>query len=300
MFGLFSSLLEILQGIDAASNLHGKATRFFKHHSREDTSPSDERLHPESDTSKKLQSEFHVERYKESLGKRHRYIREKILQLSLPALAALYDFKKVSFLEKCETGKKELPNTAIEKLEQFFFINSRYLLEGKEPIFQPFDIVSNRKDCRNLLEQGFSPYFLCSPDFEQDGCAFLVFWKEDNNYGRARQSKQPGSFYSSGGGRNNIHNMIYAMLDLGFKPSDVLLLNVRHEEWDRLGRGCWYSKNNPGYAGPANHKAQDIFEDWYSSAQMFDRMANDPELQAEIRAINAEFAVAEQDGLQDV
>lgn len=213
--------------------------------------------------------EQQTERYQEILGKRHKFLRENILYLNPRQMSDFYGFEKVSYLEDCEAGLDEFPTESIKRLVQIFFIRPEYLQEGITPIFQSFDIISTRDDCRHFLEQEFKPYFLCSPTFEEDGYVYLVFCKQDEGYWRMIKSNTVGSFYSSGGGAQNIFNLIYAILDLNLNPDwlHISLLNVDPLEWEKLSKGCWYNKNMSGYAGAANYKARDIFKSWFNNAQ---------------------------------
>lgn len=209
-----------------------------------------------------------VERYKTGLGRRCEFLRE-VLKLNPRQMADFCGFEKTDYLHDCEAGLDEFPTAAINKLVQVFFIRLEYLQEGKDHIFQDFDIVSTKKDCHRFLEQGFRPYFLCSPNFEEYGDAYLVFWKQDEGYWRMITSNYVGNFYSSGGGANNIYNLIDSMLDLHIRPSwsNISFLNVCPEEWDLLEKGCWYNKEMRGYVGAANYQARDIFESWFEKAQ---------------------------------
>lgn len=213
--------------------------------------------------------EQQIERYQEILGKRHKHLRENILHLNSRQMSDFYGFEKVSYLEDCEAGLDEFPTESIKRLVQVFFVRPEYLQEGITPIFQSFDIISTRDDCRRLLEQEFKPYFLCSPTFEENGYVYLVFWKQDEGYWRMIQSNTVGSFYSSGGGAQNIFNLIYSMLDLNLSPDwmNISFLNVDSSEWKELSKGCWYNKGMSRYLGAANHQAREIFESWFNNAQ---------------------------------
>ena len=209
------------------------------------------------------------ERYQVTLGRRHKLLRESILDLNPREMSDFYGFEKVSFLEDCEAGLDEFPTDSIKRLVEVFFIRPKYLQESQSPIFQNFNIISTQEDCIQLLSQEYNPYFLCGPNFSHDGEAYLVFWKQEQEYWRMIRSNARGGFYSLGGGAKNVHNLIDAMLDLSIDPhwSNISFLNVGSEEWEKLKEGCWYNKEMRGYSGAANHEARDIFEDWYKSHQ---------------------------------
>jgi len=192
-------------------------------------------------------------------------------------MADLYGFERVAYLEDCEAGLDEFPTAAMQRLVQVFFISPKYLQEGEEKasIFQSFRFSYEKEDCRRFLEEEFQPTFLCQPDFHKDGLTYLVFSKCDEGYWRMIKSNCYGSFYSNGGGKDDIHNLIYAMLDLNIRYSRARFLNFKQAEWETLLRGCWYNKGMLGYNGAANYEAYDIFERWYNEA--YERRSKLPE-----------------------
>jgi hypothetical protein len=112
----------------------------------------------------------------------------------------------------------------------------------------------------------FEPTFFCGPDFHKYGHAYLVFAKRDEGYWRIIRSETVGSFYSSGGGKINILNLIHAMLDLRLRWTKVHMYNVKQKEWEELAHRRWYEKGMHVYNGGINIEAQDIFECWYNEA----------------------------------
>jgi hypothetical protein len=125
---------------------------------------------------------------------------------------------------------------------------------------------STKEDCHRFLKEGFTPYFLCCPDFHKDGLAYLVFTKLDEGYWRMIRSSNYGGFYSTGGGKADIHNLIYSMLDLDIPYSEIHAVTVKQKEWENLLHGCWYNKEMIGYSGAANFDAIEIFISWYKEA----------------------------------
>jgi hypothetical protein len=195
-------------------------------------------------------------------------LREKILQLKLREMADFYGFEKVKQLEECEAGLDEFPTKAIERLEEFFFVSPKYLQEGKTPIFQSFF----SDDCQRFVNEGFRPYFLCGPSFQEDqkdGLAYLVFCKEEGGYWRMIRSNVHAGFYSQGGGGHIIKALIDSMLDpdMSFLRPKTLCQDVSAEEWGKLCNGRWYDKGMDEYYRFANHKATDIFEYRFLRAQ---------------------------------
>lgn len=206
------------------------------------------------------------ERYQVALGRHHKFLREEILDLNPREMSDFYGFEKVSFLEDCESGIDEFPTNSINRLINTFFIETQYLQKGKHNIFQKFEIISSRKDCKRFLEDGFCPTFLCDPDFQNTGFIYLTFNKKEGNVWRSISSNTVGSFHSSGGGANNIYNFIYAMLDIDYDKY-ISFVNVSKKEWDKLRDASWYGKGMFGYFGMANHQASDMFDEWVDIAK---------------------------------
>jgi hypothetical protein len=122
------------------------------------------------------------ERYQSVLGKRHRYVREEVLQFHPREMANFYGFEKVAFLEDCENGVDEFPTESIKKLIKTFSIRSEYFQDNQNPIFNSFDIAGLSDGCKYYLEQGFQPYFFCSPVFDDFALTYLVFIKKEKEY----------------------------------------------------------------------------------------------------------------------
>ena len=161
-----------------------------------------------------------------------------------------------------------------------FFVSPEFIQEGITPVFRTFDVFYEQNDCRYYLEQDFKPCFLCLPNFDEYGDAYLVFRKEDKGYRRIISSKDQGyrrmiaannesGFDSMTGDGHGISKFINAMLDLNLSPDSLSIsfLNVDSDEWEKLRNGCWYNKNMAGYMGSMNYKAQGIFESLFKKAQ---------------------------------
>jgi hypothetical protein len=252
--------------LEIASKIFGAiptAYRFGKE-MLQDARPKDKELSP-----KKTEADLENinEPYQVSLGRRHKILREQILQLNPREMSDFYGFEKVSFLESCEAGLDEFPTDSIRRLVETFFIQHKHIQEGKGSIFQKFDIIVSREDCLKYLSNGFTPRFLCDPNFDETGFVYLVFYKKEQEVLRMISSNTVGCLYSNGGGANNIYNFIYAMLDVRC-DSYISFVNVKPEEWKHLDEGSWYERGIPfGSVGMANHKAIDIFSNWVKSAR---------------------------------
>ena len=198
--------------------------------------------------------------YAELLGKRHKHLRENYLELNPRKMADFYGYEKVAELETYEDGKDEFPLESIAKLEQTFFINSKYLEEGDPVIFQPFRLCHD--EVRKLLQEGFSPCFLCYNTEPYHLYTYPVFYKQEENYSRTVVANLLSDFNSGGGGRKNIEIIRTEMVKQGMEYLDASIVKVNESTWKALDKGRFYSKYM--YFGLGiDEDCCDIFEEWY-------------------------------------
>lgn len=201
------------------------------------------------------------ESYPVRLGKRHKYLREKILELNERKMADFYGYDSTLELDKYERGEEEFPKESIEKLKETFFVNEKFLEDRNETIFRRFNIYSD--EVKKLLQDGFKPFFLCKEiDNRQDLKTYPVFHKQEDNYSRIVVSNLTGSFQSTGGGYNNIAQIIKQMLCRRMRSWDALILHVNNQTWQELEQGTFYSKH--GYFGYRDDVCKDIFDEWFT------------------------------------
>ena len=199
--------------------------------------------------------EIEEEPYSVRLGKRHKFLREDILKLNERQMANFYRYDLASELESYERGEDEFPKESIERLKETFFVNEEFLEDGDSRIFRNFDIYSD--EVKKLLKEGFRPLFLCSMCDRSWLYTYPVFHKQENNYSRIVVSNLTASFQSTGGGYNNIAQIIIEMLRQGMRYSDASILQVSKQTWQGLEQGTFYSKN--GYLGYRDDECADIF-----------------------------------------
>lgn len=204
------------------------------------------------------------EPYQKGLGLRHKFLREKVLQLNKREMADFYGFEKTSFLEKCEDGDDEFPREAMRRLEEFFFIRRSYIEEGDERIFQTFPLLYTDKGCIALLRQGFRPQILTAPvRSSEQGFCYVVFNKDESGYYRSVVSNVRGNFNSTGGGKGNVINLIVALKECGCLNQYVSISHVRDsDDWIRLENSTFYSRGQYIVAGGADYDSQDIYDKW--------------------------------------
>ncbi len=202
--------------------------------------------------------------YKSLLGRRHKILREDILQLTLREMAEFYEFSVVSDLEKYEKGESELPLQSIKMVEKFFFLNPKFLELGKHPVFTGFhlsqDVISE------YFNDGYTVLIACSPNERYDLLCYVVFYKEERELTRVIISNSPGSFASNGGGRLNIQYLINEMLSRNISPYDVSVLKVTEYEWKAIESKDYYDKRVFTRFGNADVECRTIFSSWYEES----------------------------------
>ena len=178
--------------------------------------------------------------YAKLLGKRHKHLRENSLELSERKMATFYGYKKVKELETYEKGTDEFPLESIAKLEQTFFINSKYLEEGESFIFRPFRLCYD--EVKKLLEEGFRPCFLCYNTQPCDLYTYPAFYKQEENYSRIVVANRIIGNLNFGSERNKIYIIIKAMIEQGMEYHEASYFQVNKSTWERLRNGTFYSK----------------------------------------------------------
>ena len=201
-------------------------------------------------------------RYSIELGKRHRQLREKILQINPRRMADFYGFEKVAQLEACETGANEFPTHAITKLREFFFISPEYLEEGAQQVFEAFEITYSPDDSKKFLSQGFQPFLLCLNELRHDLMCYPVFHKEEDGFDRIIVANSFGYFASGGGGKSNIMHLIEAIQEKGIAPYAVPIQEIDRKTWDALEAKTFYCVGMERFLGP-DAEARDCFLAWF-------------------------------------
>lgn len=210
---------------------------------------------------KKSSCAFPEETYSEIVGKRHRWLRENILKLSLREMAKFYDLKEVSKIESFENGNVEFPLNLIEKLEEFFFISPHFIDGNKSYIFQSFQL--SQASISTLFDKGFKPVITCCPDDREDLFCFIIMYKEENGFVRITTSNLIGSFASSGGGRMNIQYLINELIERKISEYSVPVLMATKNDWERLENDCYYESKILYGVNITDRKCSDIFREWY-------------------------------------
>jgi len=200
------------------------------------------------------------------LGKRHRYLREKILKINPRRMADFYSFEKVAQLEAYERGDDEFSSTAIKKLREFFFVSCEYLQGVYDQVFDSFDIISSADDCKKYNGQGFQPYLLCRNEDREKLWCWPVFHKEQGGFERVIAANSYGYFASGGGGKSNIMHFIEAIFEKGILPHSVPVQMIDQETWSALEAKAFYFAGSGRFLGPDGN-GQDCFIEWFEEVK---------------------------------
>lgn len=199
--------------------------------------------------------------YSKTVGSRLKWLREKVLDLSLREMSELLSIETISTLEHYESGEEEYPLRLIKKIEEFFRINPKYIESGEGSIFLHY--VLSQESVSSFLNAGYTPILACCPSEQGDLFCYQVFKKVTNGYTQIAFADRYGSFSSNGGGKINIGYLINALLDARCSASSVRILKVSQEEWNNIAEGSYYSKNPFLRLGSADWQCMDIFDSWF-------------------------------------
>ncbi len=212
--------------------------------------------------------------YKTALGQRHKRLREEVLELRLREMTEFYEFDKVSELESYENGKNELPLESLKKLEEFFFLNPKYLELGEGDVFRSFYL--EREIVSEYFDRGYQPLIVCcSNENRYYLLCYIIFYKEESGFTRLVISDRAGSFESNGGGKMNIEYLINEMLDRNIRPHDVSVLRATLCEWEAIENGTYYNKLVFNSCGKFDHECFEIFDSWYEELLVLRKKMNE-------------------------
>lgn len=111
--------------------------------------------------------------YSKSVGSRLKSIREHVLQLSLREMAEFLNIQVISTLERYEAGEEEYPLVFINKVEEFFRINPRYVESGEGAIFLRFPL--SQESVSTFVRAGYTPILACCPSEQGDLFCYQAF-----------------------------------------------------------------------------------------------------------------------------
>ncbi len=203
------------------------------------------------------------ENYKARLGTRHKYIRTMLLELSARKMSDFYGFETVTELLDLESGVNEIPKSMLKRLCEFFFVKEEVFdleIDVKYP-FKSFSLHSS--EVEKYIGSGFKPVIASSPkDRDTDLYCYILLSKKENGFYRVIRSDRQGRFKSGHGGKNNIEELIHAMIKCRKYDSDVTIIEVDEAQWQKLESSefCQNVENRD-----LDWDSQDIFDKWFTN-----------------------------------
>jgi hypothetical protein len=183
--------------------------------------------------------------FKQSLGQRIQFLREKVYQVSLREFAWALKLDSVSQLEAVEQGEVELPRQSIEILMQDYRVQAGFLDQGEKVLFS--GIATNTESFLAHLKDGFTLHFVTPPANEEDRswkfCMF-VFHRSREHLPQCFVATAPGSFKSTGGGLLLIEHAVWALMAHA-QTSRITVPTVimaDKKSWKDLRQGYFYNK----------------------------------------------------------
>ncbi|SDV11044.1 helix-turn-helix transcriptional regulator [Pseudomonas mucidolens] len=201
--------------------------------------------------------------YALAVGEKISFIRTDILNLSLRQLSEILEIKKVSDLEKYESGVEEFPLPLLKKFEACFSVRPAYLDGVSESIFSSFHLCEF--EVERYLSQGYNPVVLCCPDERSELFCKIAFERSEGAFSKIVIGDLLCSFASSGGGQINIQILIQALLRRGASYKDVRVLKVTRRAWELMRRGTYYNQDE--FHRCTDWECQEVFARWFSESE---------------------------------
>lgn len=201
---------------------------------------------------------------KKVLGRRIRYLREKIFKISTREFAWIFKLESLSQVEAIENGEAELPRHCFEMLMRDYQVSAEHLDYGEGSLFN--GIAHTTENILNHLKNGFKLYIVTPPHGDPDRsrlmCKFVLHLHRED-LPQCFVTSGLGSFKSTGGGLISIEDTLRAMgrhdaaSPLGASP--VLLADKMG--WKDLRNSCFYRKQITFGPGCADAECSDKFHE---------------------------------------
>lgn len=169
-----------------------------------------------------LLKELAGDSFKKAIGRRIKYLREKIFQVSPREFTWTFKLDTVTQLEAIENGEVELPRQCIETLMRDYLVEADYLDYGDKFLFG--DIGHSTENILAYLKKGFKLHIVTAPHGSEDRswlkCKFVLHrpWEK---LPRCFKTSTTGSFQSTGGGLSNIEDALLAMMQHAGVPTII-------------------------------------------------------------------------------
>ncbi|GEM_PF-2453099 len=219
--------------------------------------------------------------YAQEVGGRVRFIRERLLGFSQRQMCEKLNIESVTRLEKYEAGAEEIPIHITRQIEQEYDIDPAYLDGKTSAAFTRFAI--DKDTMIEYLRQGFTPVITTIPrplEVVEKLYCYITFEKREADFTRHAVGMFRCSFSSHGGGKANLHKLIYAMLDLNMNPSSVWVVMATWFSWEAIENGTYASETSARIGRKADYDCLDIWAQWceqvVESRDNWRRMNQDP------------------------
>lgn len=192
-----------------------------------------------------LLKELAGDTFKKELGRRIKYLREEIFEVSLREFAWTLKLESISQLESIEHGDVELPRHCFEMLMRDYRVTAGYLDRGDRSIFE--SIPTSTESFLPFLKDGFKLHFFTPPmdhaDYPWRHC-YMVLHRPQEHVSQCFIASTTGSFKSTGGGLMNVEHALWAMM-LDVQRSHVrvpTVLRANKKTWSDLCHHRFYKK----------------------------------------------------------
>lgn len=219
--------------------------------------------------------------YAQEVGGRVRFIRESLLGFSMRQMCEKLGIESVTQLEKYEAGTEEIPIHITRQIEQEYDVDPAYLDGKTSAVFRRF--ATNKDTMIEYLRRGFTPVITTIPrplGVTEKLYSYITFEKPEIDFTRHAVGMLLCSFSSQGGGRGNLHELIYAMLDLDMNPFSVWVVEATWYSWEAIENGTYSSETSARIGRKADLDCQDIWAEWcervIASRDKWRRMNQDP------------------------
>jgi len=173
--------------------------------------------------------------YAIQLGERLSYLREIILKIHVKEFADFLGLDEVAQLEGYERGEEEYPQSLLNKISEFFFIRSDFIIGNSSYIFEALSIKVERESAE-LMAEGFKPYLLFRRSTEMNGRVCML--KEEQGFCRMKISAESFTLFSDNESLSNLHSFIRAYIASDYENINTFVLN--DGEWDATVRCSFY------------------------------------------------------------
>ncbi len=184
--------------------------------------------------------------FQKTVGRRIRYLREKVFEVSPRQFTLAIKLDSVSQLEAVEQGETESPLHCIETLVKDYQVSASYLDYGKGGIFN--EISPNALLLKAYLKVGFGIYVVTPPRKHLDRLGLkcrLVLHRHREHLPQCIVVSASGNFkHITGAGRLVLEDVLRAMFEVFYPKSYEAppAMMADDKSWKDLQKSCFYRK----------------------------------------------------------